>query len=279
MKKEIKIKIGITITLNILIFSLVSGCLENDTTNEPEKVQFFSPFAKIKAPSEAFFGKNIEFDASESYDTDGDIMSYHWDFQDGETSDEKNVIHTYLFDNNYDIEYPLIYTVVLCVKDNDGLVKITNHQIKLFPDEFLFYLNSKEIQIEKPDTSKETIKSSGFLKLNSKDGCVYEFEKLLIVDKCNWVANIYIEKPFLTKINNLEIRFFDNQGHEIINQKKTFGIDILWREKKIVFDGKFDQQIVIKTIKISASGLSLFDKIKILYGGSNPSFIKFDFKD
>jgi hypothetical protein len=281
MTKKMKIKIGITSTILILMFSLLAGCGENNTAtnNEPEKVQFFSPFANIKAPSEAFFGENIDFDATESYDTDGDIVSYQWDFQDGKTSDEKKVTHTYVFDNNYDIEYPLIYTVVLCVRDNDGLVKIANHQIKLFPDEFLFYLKSEEIQTAKPDASEETIKSSGFLQLDSEEGCVYEFEDLLIVDNCNWNAVIYIEKPLLTKINNLEIGFFDDQGNRIINEKKTFGLDTFWREKKIAFAGEIEQQLVIKTIKISASGLSLFDKIKILYGGSNPSSIKFDFKD
>ncbi len=57
-------------------------------------------------------GEEITFDASGSYDPDGSIVSYEWDFGDGSTATGKVVTHKYA-DNG-------VYTVTLTVKDNDG---------------------------------------------------------------------------------------------------------------------------------------------------------------
>ncbi len=72
-------------------------------------------------PPVAFFTENatkvekgelIHFDASESYDLDGNIVSYFWDFGDGTNATEVTVDHAYLEDGNY--------LVTLTVTDNDG---------------------------------------------------------------------------------------------------------------------------------------------------------------
>jgi fibro-slime domain-containing protein len=59
-------------------------------------------------------GVPIQFDGSGSYDPDGQIVGYHWDFGDGETSDEMSPEHAYAEDG--------VYTVELCVTDDDELV-------------------------------------------------------------------------------------------------------------------------------------------------------------
>jgi hypothetical protein len=53
------------------------------------------------------------FDASGSYDIDGEIVSYHWDFGDGATSDGASTRHAYSADG--------VYVVRLTVTDDDGL--------------------------------------------------------------------------------------------------------------------------------------------------------------
>ena len=60
----------------------------------------------------AWQGEEIEFDASESFDPDGSIASYHWDFGDGQSSDE--IIATHAYSN------PGTYTVTLTITDNEG---------------------------------------------------------------------------------------------------------------------------------------------------------------
>ncbi|MDH5389727.1 MAG: PKD domain-containing protein, partial [Candidatus Bathyarchaeota archaeon] len=57
-------------------------------------------------------GEVIHFDASESYDLDGDIVSYFWDFGDGTNATDVTVDHAYAEDGNY--------TVTLTVIDDDG---------------------------------------------------------------------------------------------------------------------------------------------------------------
>lgn len=57
------------------------------------------------------FGQEILFNGSRSYDIDGTIVSWHWDFGDGTHANEAIVNHTYA--------NPGKYTVVLTVTDND----------------------------------------------------------------------------------------------------------------------------------------------------------------
>lgn len=54
----------------------------------------------------------ISFDASESYDNDGSIAKYKWDFGDGTTSSSKTTAHSYTQEGEY--------AVVLTVTDNYG---------------------------------------------------------------------------------------------------------------------------------------------------------------
>ena len=59
----------------------------------------------------------ILFDSSESYDPDGEIAAWHWDFGDGTTSTEKSPLHQYSSKGTY--------AVALTVTDDDGLTAST----------------------------------------------------------------------------------------------------------------------------------------------------------
>ncbi len=63
-------------------------------------------------PSNPLEGEEITFDASESYDSDGSIITWHWDFGDGNTSNGEIVNHVYTKAGTY--------KVMLTVTDNDG---------------------------------------------------------------------------------------------------------------------------------------------------------------
>ena len=61
------------------------------------------------------------FDATESYDIDGEIVSYLWDFGDGATSNVSMAEHRYTHNG--------VYIVSLTVTDDDGLVTTVEREI------------------------------------------------------------------------------------------------------------------------------------------------------
>jgi len=73
------------------------------------------PVAKIVSPDHGDqfkVGEDISFEACNSYDPDGEIVSYEWKFGDGSTSSKKNTSHSY--------DEAGTYEVCLKVKDDDG---------------------------------------------------------------------------------------------------------------------------------------------------------------
>jgi Tol biopolymer transport system component len=75
------------------------------------------PVAVPGGPSDCVVGTRCWFIGSASYDPDGSIVSYDWDFGDGNTSTGVAPSNTYAALGNY--------TVSLTVTDNDGLTDIT----------------------------------------------------------------------------------------------------------------------------------------------------------
>jgi PKD repeat protein len=71
----------------------------------------------IYEPLTPYVGKAVTFDASASYDPDGTIVNYAWDFGDGTTATGIIVNHAYSFEGTF--------TVTLTVTDNDELTNVT----------------------------------------------------------------------------------------------------------------------------------------------------------
>lgn len=79
------------------------------------------PVAVIEAASTAKRNKNIDFDARSSHVQDGRIVSYHWDFGDGNTASKAKVKHKYKAAGTY--------TVQLTVTDDKGAQNTAAHTI------------------------------------------------------------------------------------------------------------------------------------------------------
>ena len=89
---------------------------------EPFEEFFKSPVADfIYYPPNPIVNQTITFNASSSYDPDGQIVSYEWKFGDGCTASGVIVTHTYT--------QPGTYTVTLTVRDNDGLASSISKSI------------------------------------------------------------------------------------------------------------------------------------------------------
>jgi hypothetical protein len=82
------------------------------------------------SPSYPIIGDIVTFDASASYDPDGSIVSYKWDFGDGNITTVTNPIITHIYTT---ATSTVNYTVTLTVTDNEGstgsvakIVPVTN---------------------------------------------------------------------------------------------------------------------------------------------------------
>ncbi len=91
-------------------------------------------FVSVMPPIASFTievsGVDVRFDASNSYDQDGFIMYYLWDFGDGFTLNTTNsiVLHTY--------SEPGSYNVTLTVVDNDGLYSSISMIVVISKEEY-----------------------------------------------------------------------------------------------------------------------------------------------
>ncbi|MCF7889747.1 PKD domain-containing protein [Candidatus Bipolaricaulota bacterium] len=98
-----KSKLALLLTLIISLALFISGCgLFNQSPN--------ANFTADPTSGDAPLG--VSFDATNSADPDGNIVSYSWDFGDGETSSGEKTDHVYSSSGDF--------TVELTVTDNDG---------------------------------------------------------------------------------------------------------------------------------------------------------------
>ncbi len=78
-------------------------------------------------PSAPVTGQAVTFDASSSYDPDGRIISYTWDFNDG-TAGGSGVVITHTFNI-----WPGPYSVTLTLKDDQGLTNSSSKSVTVAP--------------------------------------------------------------------------------------------------------------------------------------------------
>ena len=96
------------------------------------------PVAIIEGGNSGFPGESIEFDGSNSYDHDGTISSYSWNFGDGTSAQGATVSHSYTNTGTY--------TVSLTVTDNKGKTDSTSTTVSIikpnYPPELSLSLDS-----------------------------------------------------------------------------------------------------------------------------------------
>ena len=98
-------------------FNIEYGSLNIDNSEivwvdyDPDSYDW-APVADAGGPYTGEVGEGITFDSSQSFDVEGGIASYHWDFGDGETDTGVIVTHSY--------SQRGLYTVTLTVTDETG---------------------------------------------------------------------------------------------------------------------------------------------------------------
>ena len=108
----------INISGNYLIYVNATGEIDNDIYTRESPIQkvnviFKDPNSITNSFYNGSVNQSVDFNGSKSYDLDGEIIEYLWEFGDGNTSSDINPFHEY--------SRPGIYNVTLEVTDNDGL--------------------------------------------------------------------------------------------------------------------------------------------------------------
>ena len=107
MEKRTKIIVKAVVLFSMVVFlgTLLTSC--------SIVKEFKSPIALIKvSPLSGFVPLMLTFDGSDSYDPDGHIVEYKWNFGDGQAASGTTISHTY--------EQEGSYIVSLTVTDDDG---------------------------------------------------------------------------------------------------------------------------------------------------------------
>jgi len=152
---------------------------------EPDQ---YPPIAQIEITPEGdlIINETISFDASESYDPDGVIISYLWDFDDGNMSTLVKPVHSYIQSGNY--------TVILSVTDDDGLTGVAAVTVSVIDNE------TETVEPdEKPDERELPLMCLTILLV----GIIVAIIVFIFVIK-EYGLTIEIEKPEETKKNKKE---------------------------------------------------------------------------
>ena len=139
----------------------------------------------IYSPENPVVNQTITFDASSSYDPDGMIVKYEWDFGDGSKAEGKVITHSY--------KKPGAYTVTLTVTDDEGARNSTSRIVPVSEETFdpTKWKYHDEIKIK--ENSGKTLKDYQVLiKLNSTN---FDFSK--------------------AKKDGSDIRFVNDEGNEL----------------------------------------------------------------
>jgi PKD repeat protein len=107
------VEVVLTLTVSPFISGIIDFSFDVIIVNEVND----APVANAGLDQSVIVGDVVSFDGSGSYDPDGAILSYEWDFGDGEFGSGESLTHVYISEGTY--------TVTLTVTDDGGLTSLS----------------------------------------------------------------------------------------------------------------------------------------------------------
>ena len=122
--------LGLGLVLVLVMFLV--GCGGGGIPTVPNQ----SPTASFTAnPTSGIAPLEVSFNASNSSDSDGTIISYSWDFKDGNTGNGETINHTFSSTGSYNVK--------LTVTDNEGAIGSATKTIVVTPDTYEYKVEYK----------------------------------------------------------------------------------------------------------------------------------------
>ncbi|MCX6666992.1 MAG: right-handed parallel beta-helix repeat-containing protein [Euryarchaeota archaeon] len=193
-------------------------CIISATDPSGNKNDSKNPFAEINGPYRGFVAKELTFNATGSFDLDGSITDYSWNFDDGATGTGISPKHTYSTNGNY--------TIKLTVKDNDGKTNTNTTYAVIYP--FIQLKTSYAKMNEIKETYNITLDELFYSYDTNGDAVVDTFVDPNDVLKAvhTGYVNISGNIAFLISVNDTSIPEFiwNATTNKIVSIKHTLGI-------------------------------------------------------
>lgn len=216
-----------------------------DTTN---------PFAEIECKTEVNVSELIQFDASDSFDLDGTIISYEWDFGDGITKKGKTATHKFAADGSY--------TVQLTVTDNEGNNGVNRKSISVQASKPVIALNETILDINQQGLLSANLTEQFMSYDTNGDGSLDMFVDPNGEIKLVSVLSLDGEDTFLLSVNDTLIPEFLWQPYEQKIRWISY-VNPSVSEENVVVDYQSEEATL--TIDVSKSGWIWIDIADNLY--------------
>jgi len=292
---EDSVKSGIPVICAVLILvSVFSGCLGGEENSQKNIIspKNLDPVALISTTGTynslpgissddsidvfAYEGDSIMFDASDSYDPDGSIISYHWIFHDNTDSNGSTTSQVFtLRDSSYQDELAR-FSITLEVEDSNHSISFLLFTIGVIPKQYLFYLDSGGLVESNPSAHFDSLTATKGT-LRPVETMIFSLPESIRLQACRWNATILVKKTGFSFIRMISLTLKNTSGMIIAESSQSFTLFEIRREKQIKMNGFISESVDFQSIEIQVTGFSLKNKIQIHQGGENPSMIFFDF--
>jgi PKD repeat protein len=167
------------------------------------------PVADPNGPyTDGVIGEPVIFDGTGSYDPDGIIVDYNWDFGDGSTGTGLTPMHIYAVDGTY--------TVTLTVTDDDGTTDIATTTATIEPDTYSITLTIAADTDDATETAREKLKTGDELNIRSYPGDTpwertstgLRFQDIGVPQGATVIASYISIYPHTTKANDINCNIY-----------------------------------------------------------------------
>jgi PKD repeat protein len=249
----------------------------NNQAPVTRSVDNFTPEAVPGDSRSARTGQSLTFDGKRSWDADGSIVAWSWDFGDGQTANGSRQSHAYTTQGTH--------TVTLTVTDNQGATSSKQLQVAVTPAPTI---NVKRVSISSEDLqgnngSGITTSTTGWSEQNerwietvsaSSDGRYTAFQSLasnLVAGDTNDVADIFLRD---TQTNATTRISLDENGQQLSRPSgmpriSADGSFVIFRSGGNVYIWS-RQTDKTELVNINSTGTAVSDSTNTVPGGVSP---------
>lgn len=192
-----------------------------------------APVAHIEVVDVTTVGELVSFDASDSFDEEGEIISYIWDFGDGDVRHGTFVTHTY--------NYADTFSISLQVEDAAGVVSETKKEIDVQPKYLSDSAYDIGIRISEFMPNPEGSDAAEFIELVNPTAQPVDISGLLLDDEAGGSYPFVIPKN--TVLQPQELLVFEKKKTGLALNNTQDAVRLLYPNEEVIHEVHYDAVI------------------------------------